>query len=187
MEACRQKAFRLSSSISCGPRAWLRHGGVVVLSWLIGSPAGAGTKRRYPRGLKPCRHDSRRPAELYRLMRLNRTVEERLVRLYRQGKVLGGLYRCLGRGRTASPWPKATSSGPLIRTSGGAHRRLLAARHLCAAPRAGNLLREAGRQLHFGTPETGMIAPISMLGALVAVSGVALGARMRRTQAVAMT
>jgi hypothetical protein len=32
-----------------------------------------------------------------------------------------------------------------------------------------------------------MIAPISMLGALVAVSGVALGARMRRTQAVAMT
>ena len=34
--------------------------------------------------------------ELYHFMRLNRVVEERLVNLYRQGKVVGGLYRSLG-------------------------------------------------------------------------------------------
>jgi TPP-dependent pyruvate/acetoin dehydrogenase alpha subunit len=33
--------------------------------------------------------------ELYRFMRENRCVEERLVNLYRQGKILGGLYRSL--------------------------------------------------------------------------------------------
>ena len=39
--------------------------------------------------------------ELYRFMRLNRVVEERLVNLYRQGKVVGGLYRSLGQEATS--------------------------------------------------------------------------------------
>ena len=52
--------------------------------------------------------------ELYRFMRLNRVVEERLVNLYRQGKVVGGLYRrsARKRPRSAPPTPsrRATSS-----------------------------------------------------------------------------
>src|SRR6185437_11480762 len=36
-------------------------------------------------------------AELYYWMRLTRTLEERLVALYRQTKVVGGLFRSLGQ------------------------------------------------------------------------------------------
>jgi hypothetical protein len=35
--------------------------------------------------------------ELYRYLRLTRTLEERLVALYRQSKVIGGLFRSLGQ------------------------------------------------------------------------------------------
>ena len=42
-----------------------------------------------------------RLAELYRCMLLNRLLEERLVNLYRQGKVVGGLYRSLGQEATS--------------------------------------------------------------------------------------
>ena len=37
------------------------------------------------------------PAELYSLMRLTRSLEERLVTLKRQGRVPGGVYRSLGQ------------------------------------------------------------------------------------------
>ena len=53
--------------------------------------------------------------ELYRFMRLNRVVEERLVNLYRQGKVVGGLYRSLGQ--------EATSVGTAYALEEGRHRR----------------------------------------------------------------
>ena len=35
--------------------------------------------------------------ELFHFMKLNRMVEERLTNLYRQSKVVGGLYRSLGQ------------------------------------------------------------------------------------------
>ncbi|SRR6266542_1686167 len=132
--------------------------------------------------------------ELYRLLRLNRTVEERLVRLYRQGKIVGGLYRCLGQEAisvgTAYALSKGDVIGPLIRNLGavlvaGFTPRDVFAQHMgrATSPSGGK-----DGNLHFGTPETGMVAPSSMLGALVAVmAGIALGARMRRTHAVAMT
>ena len=60
--------------------------------------------------------------ELYRYMRLNRVVEERLVNLYRQGKVVGGLYRSLGQEATsvgtAYALAKGDIVGPLIRNLG---------------------------------------------------------------------
>ena len=52
--------------------------------------------------------------ELYRFMRLNRVVEERLINLYRQGKVVGGLYRSLGQ--------EATSVGTAYALGPGRHR-----------------------------------------------------------------
>ncbi|HZI42366.1 MAG TPA: hypothetical protein VFD67_11700 [Gemmatimonadaceae bacterium] len=56
--------------------------------------AGNGKRREstYPAGLT-------RPQvlELYYWMRLTRTLEERLVALYRQTKVVGGLFRSLGQ------------------------------------------------------------------------------------------
>ncbi len=60
--------------------------------------------------------------ELYRFMRLNRVVEEKLVNLYRQGKVVGGLYRSLGQEATsvgsAYALAKGDIVGPLIRNLG---------------------------------------------------------------------
>ena len=35
--------------------------------------------------------------ELYGYLKLNRMVEEKLTNLYRQGQVVGGLYRSLGQ------------------------------------------------------------------------------------------
>ena len=35
--------------------------------------------------------------DIYRYLRLTRTLEERLVALYRQSKVIGGLFRSLGQ------------------------------------------------------------------------------------------
>ena len=132
--------------------------------------------------------------DLYRFMRRNRSLEERLVHLYRQGKVVGGLYRSLGQEATsvgsAFALEKGDVLGPLIRNLGsvlvmGYSAREVLAQHLARAesPSGG---REGN--LHFGRPERGVVSSISMLGALVPVmAGIALAARMQRRRTVAMT
>ena len=132
--------------------------------------------------------------ELYRFMRLNRSLEERLVHLYRQGKIAGGFYRSLGQEATSvgSAWALAKGDvlGPLIRNLGsvlvmGYSPREVLLQHLgrVHSPSGG---REGN--LHFGRPERGVVSSISMLGALVPVmAGVALAAKMRRDRSVAMT
>ena len=47
---------------------------------------------RYPHGLT-----REQVLELYHYMRLTRTLEERLAALYRQSKIIGGLFRSLGQ------------------------------------------------------------------------------------------
>jgi len=50
------------------------------------------------------------------LLRLTRTLEERLTALYRQSKVIGGLFRSLGRGESSdrrTPCPEARTRHPL--------------------------------------------------------------------------
>ena len=62
--------------------------------------------------------------ELYHYMRLTRSLEERLVNLYRQTKVVGGLFRSLGQEADAvgSAYALDRSKGdvlsPLIRNLG---------------------------------------------------------------------
>src|SRR4030095_4665036 len=57
--------------------------------------------------------------ELYRYLKLTRLVEERLVNLYRQTKVVGGVFRSLGQEATAVGTAYALQPGdfitPLIR------------------------------------------------------------------------
>jgi len=53
----------------------------------------ATAQRTQPRGGL----DAAAKLELYYYMRLTRTLEERLVNLYRQTKVVGGLFRSLGQ------------------------------------------------------------------------------------------
>jgi TPP-dependent pyruvate/acetoin dehydrogenase alpha subunit len=131
---------------------------------------------------------------LYRHMRTTRLVEEKLVALYRQGKVVGGLYRCLGQEATAVGSAFALSQGdilgPLIRNLGsvlvmGFTPRDVFAQHMgkASAPSGGK-----DGNLHLGRPDQGVVSAISMLGALVPVmAGVALAARMLRRSLVAMT
>ncbi len=132
--------------------------------------------------------------ELYRFLRLNRVLEEKLVNLYRQGKVVGGLYRSLGQEATsvgtAYALTKGDILGPLIRNLGsvlvmGFSPRDILAQHMARAssPSGGK-----DCNLHFGSPERGVVSAISMLGALVPVmAGIALGARLQKKRIVALT
>ena len=132
--------------------------------------------------------------DLYRFLRLNRTLEEKLVNLYRQGKVVGGLYRSLGQEATSVGTAFALSPGdilgPLIRNLGsvlvmGFTPRDVLAQHMA---RASSPSRGKDCNLHFGTPERGVISSISMLGALIPVmAGIALGGRLQKKNLVAMT
>ena len=132
--------------------------------------------------------------DIYRLLRLNRTVEERLVNLYRQGKIVGGLYRSLGQEATsvgsAYALKKGDLLGPLIRNLGSVLTVGVPAREIFAQYMARADSPTGGREgiLHFGRPDRGLVSPISMLGTLVPVmAGVALAARMQRKKIVAMT
>ena len=59
---------------------------------LDGQPLSCATETT----LKPEQH-----LDLYRYLKLTRLVEERLVNLYRQTKVVGGVFRSLGQEATA--------------------------------------------------------------------------------------
>lgn len=132
--------------------------------------------------------------ELYRYMRLNRVVEERLVNLYRQGKVVGGLYRSLGQEATsvgtAYALQKGDIVGPLIRNLGAVLVMGYSPRDVMTQYMARATSPSGGKDcnLHFGKPERGVISPISMLGALIPVmAGIALAGRMQKKDLVTMT
>ncbi|MFY9550858.1 MAG: thiamine pyrophosphate-dependent dehydrogenase E1 component subunit alpha [Thermoanaerobaculia bacterium] len=132
--------------------------------------------------------------ELYRFMRLNRAVEEKLVNLYRQGKVVGGLYRSLGQEATsvgtAYALKKGDIVGPLIRNLGVVLVMGYSPRDVMTQYMARATSPSGGKDcnLHFGNPDRGVISPISMLGALVPVmAGIALAGRMQKKDIVTMT
>jgi pyruvate dehydrogenase E1 component alpha subunit/2-oxoisovalerate dehydrogenase E1 component alpha subunit len=127
-------------------------------------------------------------------MRLNRVVEERLVNLYRQGKVVGGLYRSLGQEATSVGSAYALSKGdvvgPLIRNLGVVLVMGYSPRDVMTQYMARATSPSGGKDcnLHFGHPDRGVISPISMLGALVPVmAGIALAGRMQKKNIVTMT
>lgn len=131
---------------------------------------------------------------LYRFMRLNRSVEERLVNLYRQGKVVGGLYRSLGQEATSVGSAAALRDGdilgPLIRNLGSVLLRGCRPRDLFAQYLAREGSPSGGKEgnLHFGSIRSGLVPPISMLGELIPVlAGVALAARLQKKPIVCMT
>jgi len=109
-----------------------------------------------------------RQRELYRFLLLNRQVEERLVNLYRQGKVVGGLYRSLGQEATSVGTAYALEPGdlmaPLIRNLGSVLVRGISARDILTQymARATSPSRGKDANLHFSVPEKGVYAPISM-------------------------
>ncbi|MGH9457214.1 MAG: thiamine pyrophosphate-dependent dehydrogenase E1 component subunit alpha [Thermoanaerobaculia bacterium] len=128
-------------------------------------------------------------------MRLTRALEERIVALFRQSKVIGGIYRSLGQeGESvatayALDFAKGDVVSPLIRNMGSI---------LVAGYRPVEILRQymakgtspcRGRDSHnhFADMKRGFIGPISMLGDMVPVmAGVTLAGRMQKKDMVGM-
>ena len=124
--------------------------------------------------------------ELYYWMRLTRTLEERLVALYRQTKVVGGLFRSLGQeadavGSTFALERRDVMS-PLIRNLGSMLVKGATPVEVLKQYMARGDSPTRGRELniHFGDLERGFIGQISPLGDMVPVmAGVTLSFKLR--------
>jgi TPP-dependent pyruvate/acetoin dehydrogenase alpha subunit len=133
--------------------------------------------------------------EIYRWMLLNRKMEQALENLYKQGKVVGGVYFGLGQEAcscaSAYALEKDDWFAPMIRNQGALLVRGFRARDTMMQYMAKADSPTKGRDgtSHFGDIEKrNMVSPISMLGDLIPVlSGVALGARLQGRNVAALT
>jgi TPP-dependent pyruvate/acetoin dehydrogenase alpha subunit len=155
---------------------------------------GEKTKEQAPGPLAATELGPGQQLELYRFMKLNRMVEERLGNLYRQGKVVGGLYSSRGQEATSvgSAYALAPQDfmGPLIRNLGSMLVRGVKPREVMMQYMAKGGSPTGGKDgnTHFGDVSRGLVAPISMLGALIPVmAGVALAGKMQGRDLVALT
>jgi len=131
--------------------------------------------------------------ELYYWMRLTRSLEERLVNLYRQTKVVGGLFRSLGQEADAVGSAYALRKGdilsPLIRNLGSMLVKGATPVEILKQYMAKGDSPTRGRELniHFGDTDRGFIGQISPLGDMVPVmAGVTLSFKMRRQDRVGL-
>ena len=134
--------------------------------------------------------------EIYYFLRLTRTLEERLVALYRQTKVIGGLFRSLGQEGESVASAYALERGrnkdilsPLIRNLGsllvmGAQPIEILRQYMAKADSPTH-----GRELnvHFNDLEKGYLGQISHLGDMIPVmAGIALTFKLRREPRVGL-
>ena len=131
--------------------------------------------------------------ELYYWMRMTRTLEERLVALYRQTKVVGGLFRSLGQEADAVgacyALEKRDIMSPLIRNMGAMLVKGATPVEILKQYMAKGDSPTRGRELniHFGDTERGFIGQISPLGDMVPVmTGVTMTFKMRREKRVGL-
>jgi TPP-dependent pyruvate/acetoin dehydrogenase alpha subunit len=133
--------------------------------------------------------------DLYYYMRLNRAVEDSMVKLFRQNKIVGGLYSSLGQEAisvgTAFALEKKDWLAPMIRNIGallvkGVKPRDIFMQHMAKydSPTKGK-----DGTSHFGDLENlHIVSPISMLGDLIPVmAGVAIAGRYLGQKIVSMT
>jgi TPP-dependent pyruvate/acetoin dehydrogenase alpha subunit len=133
--------------------------------------------------------------EIYRWMILNRKMEQALENLYKQGKVVGGVYFGLGQEAcscaSAYALKKDEWLGPLIRNQGSLLVRGFSPRDIMMQymAKAGSPTKGRDASSHFGDIyERNVVAPISTLGDLIPVlAGVALGARLQGRNLAVMT
>jgi TPP-dependent pyruvate/acetoin dehydrogenase alpha subunit len=133
--------------------------------------------------------------EIYRWMLLNRRMETALENLYKQGKVVGGVYFGLGQEAcscaSAYALHKDEWLGPMIRNQGALLVRGFSAADIMMQymAKAGSPTKGRDASSHFGDiEERNVVAPISTLGDLIPVlAGVALGARLQGKQIAVMT
>src|SRR5450432_635568 len=133
--------------------------------------------------------------ELYYFMQLNRQLEERMVRLFRQNKIVGGLYSSLGQEAVSVgscyPLEKKDWIAPMIRNIGALLVKGVPPRDIFTQHMAKYTSPTKGKDgtSHFGDLENlHIVSPISMLGDLIPVmTGVAMAGRYLGQKIVAMT
>jgi TPP-dependent pyruvate/acetoin dehydrogenase alpha subunit len=133
--------------------------------------------------------------EIYRWMLLNRRMETALENLYKQGKVVGGVYFGLGQEAcscaSAFALHKEEWLGPMIRNQGALLVRGFSPADIMMQymAKSGSPTKGRDASSHFGDiKDRNVVSPISTLGDLIPVlSGVALGARLQGKQIAAMT
>lgn len=141
--------------------------------------------------MRPSKYLSKEQSiEVFRYMIVNRRMEAALESMYKQSKVIGGLYLSLGQEASSVASAYALDRddwlGPMIRNQGsmivkGYQPRATMMQYMAkgTSPTKG---RDSGS--HYGDPKTlNVIAPISHLGDSISVlAGVALGARLQGKQ-----
>ena len=152
------------------------------------APATEGVPTTHPTAL-PALLTRDQLVEIYYYLRLTRTLEERLVALYRQSKVIGGLFRSLGQEGESVASAYALDRGrnrdilsPLIRNLGsllvmGAQPVEILRQYMAKAESP-----TRGRELnvHFNDLEKGYLGQISHLGDMIPVmAGIAMTFKMR--------
>jgi pyruvate dehydrogenase E1 component alpha subunit/2-oxoisovalerate dehydrogenase E1 component alpha subunit len=161
---------------------------------------GAGASRRAvasdaPRSATPSALSRDAKLELYYYMRLTRSLEERLVNLYRQTKVVGGLFRSLGQEADAvgSAYALDRTKGdilsPLIRNLGSMLVQGATPLEIIRQYMAKGDSPTRGRELniHFGDLIRGFVGQISHLGDMVPVmAGVTLSFKLRGEKRVGL-
>ena len=133
--------------------------------------------------------------EIYRWMLLNRRMEAALESLYKQSKVVGGVYFGLGQEAcscaSAYALQKDDWLGPMIRNQGSVLVRGFSPRDIMMQymAKAGSPTRGRDASSHFGDhQQRNVVSPISTLGDLIPVlAGVALGARLQGKNIAVMT
>src|SRR5438445_10359069 len=139
--------------------------------------------------------DKKQHIEIYRWMLLNRKMEAALENLYKQGKVVGGVYFGLGQEACSCASAYALQPdewlGPMIRNQGSLLVRGFSPRDIMMQymAKAGSPTKGRDASSHFGDIyERNVVAPISTLGDLIPVlAGVALGARLQGREIAVMT
>src|SRR5688500_9991789 len=149
-------------------------------------PAGHAATSDDTPGSAAARLSRAQRLELYYWMRLTRTLEERLVALYRQAKVVGGLFRALGQEAdavgSAFALERRDILSPLIRNLGAMLVKGATPLEVVRQYMAKGDSPTRGRELniHFGDLDRGFIGQISHLGDMVPVmAGVTLSFKMR--------
>src|ERR1700751_899061 len=133
--------------------------------------------------------------DLYYFMRLNREVEDTMTRLFRQNKIVGGLYSSLGQEAisvgSSYALEKRDWLAPMIRNIGALLVKGVPPRDIFTQHMAKYTSPTKGKDgtSHFGDLENlHIISPISMLGDLIPVlTGVAMAGRYLGQKIVAMT
>jgi TPP-dependent pyruvate/acetoin dehydrogenase alpha subunit len=133
--------------------------------------------------------------DLYYYMQLNRQLEDRMVRLFRQNKIVGGLYSSLGQEGisvgTAYALERRDWLAPMIRNIGALLTKGVPPRDIFTQHMAKYTSPTFGKDgtSHFGDLKNlHIVSPISMLGDLIPVmTGVAMAGRYLGQNIVAMT